>query len=123
MNMADEGKFNVDKNKDFSKWYTEVLKRAELIDIRYPVKGFVVHRPNAAITEQVMFDIYAKELEKTGHKRAFFPSVLRKKDLQIEKDHVEGFDPEVFWIDYGGKTKLPERIGLKPTGEIIIYQM
>ena len=98
--------FNINKEKNFSEWYTEVLKAAELIDQRYEVKGFLVHRPNAAITEELMYRMFEQELERKEHKRTIFPSVIPEKFFEKEKEHVEEFAPNVFWITHGANTKL-----------------
>lgn len=115
--------FNIDKEKNFSEWYTEVLKRAELIDQRYEAKGFLVHRPNAAITEELMYRIYEEELEKKGHKRAIFPSVIPESFFEKEKEHVKEFEPNVFWVTHGANTKFEEKLALRPTSETAMYTM
>src|SRR3989344_1238951 len=120
--MASES-FNVDKEKNFSEWYTEVLKAAELVDIRYNIKGFSVHRPNMAITEKVMYQDMETDLEKTGHKPTRFPSVIPEENFNLEKEHVEGFVPGVFWVTHGGKTLLEEKFALAPTSETAMYKM
>ncbi len=116
--------FNVDKEKNFSKWFTEILGRAEIADLRYNVKGFVVLREWAAIPIKEMYLVYERALEKKGHKRLIFPSVIPEKNFLLEKEHVEGFAPDVFWItEYGKGEKLEEKLALRPTSETAMYRM
>ena len=119
--MAEEG-FNIDKTENFSEWFTEVVKQAELADQRYEIKGLIIHRPNAAITEDVMFEVYKKSLEKRGHKPCKFPSIIPESYFSKESEHVEGFAPGVFWITKGGTDpEFDERLALRPTSETAMY--
>ena len=112
------------KKSQFSEWFSEVLNKAELIDLRYNVKGFVVFRPWAAIAMKEMYSLYEKELEKKKHVPAIFPALIPEQNLTREAAHVEGFSPEVFWIDHVGEgTKLTERLALRPTSETAMYTM
>jgi prolyl-tRNA synthetase len=124
--MAAEEKvtFNIDKNKDFSNWYNEIVEKAELADLRYNVKGFVVFRPWSVIAMKAMYGLWERELEKRGHLPALFPAVIPESNFRVEKEHVEGFAPEVFWItEHGSGEKLEERLGLRPTSETAMYRM
>ncbi|MEM3362091.1 MAG: proline--tRNA ligase [Candidatus Anstonellaceae archaeon] len=114
---------NIDKENNFSEWYQSVLSLAELSDIRYNVKGCIVIRPWAAKTIKLMFEEYEKELEKNNHKPVIFPALIPKKNFDIEKEHVKGFSPEVFWVERAGKEKLEEKLALRPTSETAMYQM
>ncbi|MCX8163125.1 MAG: proline--tRNA ligase [Candidatus Micrarchaeota archaeon] len=114
---------NIDKQKNFSEWYNTVLDLAELSDIRYNVKGCIVIRPWAAKTIKLMYEEYEKELERNGHKPVIFPALIPKKNFDIEKEHVKGFSPEVFWVEKAGKEKLEEKLALRPTSETAMYQM
>ncbi|MHA2075939.1 MAG: hypothetical protein ACW97X_15070, partial [Candidatus Hodarchaeales archaeon] len=100
--------FNIKKEENFSEWFTEIVKRAELADMRYNVKGFIVYPPWSTISMKLMFDIYEKELDKFGHQPVIFPSVIPESNFQVEADHVEGFAPEVFWITSAGTSGLLE---------------
>lgn len=115
--------FDFDKEDNFSEWYTEVLKRAELVDIRYRVKGFLVLRPNAAIPMELMRRDMEKELERNGHQRAYFPSVIPESFFEKEKEHVEKFAPGVYWITHGARTPLEEKLAMRPTSETGMYSM
>jgi len=113
--------FGVPK-ENFSEWYSEILKKADLVDIRYNVKGFVVYRPWAMYMIKRIYSWFEQELEKHGHKPCLFPLVIPPKNFEKEKEHVEGFEPEVFWITEAGKKKI-ERLALRPTSETAFYQM
>ncbi len=111
------------KEKDMSKWYDEVLSRAELIDIRYGVKGFIVYRPYAMEIIKRIYDAFEKELEKYNHRPALFPVVIPEKMLRKESEHIKGFEGQVFWITHAGYSPLEEKLALRPTSETAIYPM
>jgi len=118
--MGKRTTFNISKNKDFSKWYSEILNKAEITDIRYGVKGFVVIRPWGARIIEKMYRIYESALRTTGHDPAIFPTVIPEENFKKEASHVEGFTPEVFWLD---KKKGDDKLALRPTSETVFYQM
>lgn len=109
--------------KDFSEWYNTIMKEAQLCDLRYNLKGFMVIRPNAADVMGRMYSLYEHALEARGHRKAYFPSLIHEKNLETEKEHVEGFAPEVFWVTEAGRNKLEERMLMRPTSETAIYPM
>ena len=88
--------FNIDKDKNFSDWFTEIIKTAELADIRYNVKGFLVFQPWSVLAMEAMYALFEKELQKKGHKPYWYPSLIHESNFMLEKEHVEGFTPEVF---------------------------
>ena len=108
-------------DEDFAQWYTDIVKKAELIGYT-SVKGCVVMRPYAqAIWEniQAIFDRRFKEL---GHENVAMPIFIPESLLQKEKDHVEGFAPEVAWVTHGGDTELEERLCVRPTSETLFCE-
>ena len=110
------------KSEDFSRWYTEIIRRAELADYA-PMKGMMVIRPYGyAIWENIqrLLDIRIKE---TGHTNAYFPLFIPETFLQKETEHLEGFSPEVAWVTHGGEEELEERLAVRPTSEAIIGNM
>lgn len=116
--------FNVDKENDFSNWFTKIVHQAELADMRYNVKGFIVYRPNSTIAMKKMFDLYEAEMHRFDHDPVIFPSVIPQSNFEIEQDHVEGFSPEVFWIEKAGTSDiLEERLALRPTSETAMYPL
>jgi len=110
----------VKKNEDFSEWFTQVIEKAELVDLRLDVKGFTIIRPWAAMTIENMFEHLEKELQKKGHKPTFMPSVIPKENLTKESEHVAGFTPEVFWLKDIGDNK---ELALRPTSETLYTPM
>ena len=96
------------KSTDFSKWYLEIIRKAELADYA-PVKGMMVIRPYGyAIWENIQRHL-DKRIKQTGHSNAYFPLFIPESFLQKEAEHLEGFSPEVAWVTYGGKDELEER--------------
>lgn len=109
-------------NENFADWYTDIILKAELVDYA-PVKGFMVIRPYGyALWENIQKVLDAK-FKETGHKNAYFPLLIPESLLNKEKDHVEGFAPEVAWVTQGGENKLQERLCVRPTSETIICTM
>ena len=119
----EDKQFNIDKDKDFSEWYNELLWKGEFIDQRYNVKGFLVHRPNATLVENFIEEMFEKELQKHDHKPMKFPAVMPQENFEKEAEHVEGFAPEVYWITEGGNDTLEKKLALRPTSETIMYTM
>ncbi|MEK6941130.1 MAG: proline--tRNA ligase [Nanoarchaeota archaeon] len=114
----------VKKSEDFSEWFTQVTQKAELCDMRYNIKGFVVYRPWCVYAMKRMFNIYEHALEKKGHDPVIMPVLIPEKNFNIEAEHVEGFAPEVFWVtEHGDGEKFEERLALRPTSETAFYQM
>ena len=112
------------KEKDFSEWYTQLLEKAELVDLRYNIKGFVPYREWAQISIEKMFRMMSDELDKTGHLPICLPTLIPEKNFKLESEHVKGFAPEVFWVtEYGNGEKLEEKYALRPTSETAFYQM
>lgn len=107
---------------DFAQWYTDVIKKTDLVDYS-PVKGFMVIKPYGyAIWENIQ-DFLDEKFKKTGHKNCYFPLLIPESLLNKEKEHVEGFAPEVAWVTHGGNEKLSERLCVRPTSETIICSM
>ena len=110
------------RSEDFSKWYTDVIRRAELADYS-PVKGSMVIRPYGyAIWELMQASLDAK-FKATGHVNAYFPLFIPESLLRKEAEHVEGFAPQVAWVTRGGDEDLEERLIVRPTSEAIIGTM
>lgn len=111
------------KKSDFSNWFSEVCSKADLVDLRYNVQGFVVHKPWAMRMIKHIYAIFEAELERRGHEPVLFPLVIPEENLEREKEHVAGFKPEVFWITKAGEEELPRKLALRPTSETAFYQM
>ncbi len=111
---------NAKKEENISEWYTQVIQKADLIEYT-DVAGCMIFKPNSyQIWEKIQYFLDDK-IKKMGVKNAYFPLFIPKKLLCKEEDHVEGFAPEVAWVDYGGDTKLGERLAIRPTSETIMY--
>ncbi|UCD04220.1 MAG: proline--tRNA ligase [Candidatus Woesearchaeota archaeon] len=113
------------KGDNFSEWYSEIIKKAELADLRYNVQGFLVHRWWSTFIMKKMFEMYKKEFERTGHKEVMFPLLIPKSNFVKEADHAEGFGAQVFWVTEAGTRhkKLEEPLGIRPTSETAMYTM
>ena len=106
---------------DFSKWYTDVVKKAELVDYS-SVKGCMVIRPYGyAIWENIQKDLDAR-FKELGHENVYMPMFIPESLLNKEKDHVAGFAPEVAWVTHGGQNKLAERLCVRPTSEVLFCE-
>ncbi len=115
--------FNIDKKANFSEWYNTVIYASELADIRYNIKGFLVHRPWSTIAFRHIYRLFENELEEDGHLPVIFPTLIPEENFLKEKEHVEGFAPEVFWVTEKGREKLDRKLALRPTSETAFYQM
>lgn len=111
------------KNQDFSEWYSQLVQKAELADLRYNIKGFVCYLPWAVISIKKMYEKYEKLLEKNGHLPLIMPSLIPESNFKLESKHVEGFTPQVFWVTEAGGEKFEERLALRPTSETALYKM
>jgi len=104
--------------EDFAQWYTDVVKKAELIDYS-SVKGCMVIKPAGyAIWENIQKELDAR-FKAVGVENVYMPMFIPESLLQKEKDHVEGFAPEVAWVTYGGLNPLQERLCVRPTSETL----
>ncbi|MCH5296386.1 MAG: proline--tRNA ligase [Ruminococcus sp.] len=109
------------RDEDFAKWYTDIVKKAELIDYS-GVKGCMVIRPYGyAIWENIQADL-DRRFKETGHENVYMPMFIPESLLQKEKDHVEGFAPECAWVTVGGQEKLAERLCVRPTSETLFCE-
>ncbi|MCH5317661.1 MAG: proline--tRNA ligase [Eubacterium sp.] len=108
-------------DEDFAKWYTDICKKAELIEYT-SVKGCMVIRPYGyAIWENIQ-SILDSMFKETGHENVCMPMFIPESLLQKEKDHVEGFAPECAWVTMGGSEKLEERLCVRPTSETLFCE-
>lgn len=108
------------KENNFSEWYSEILERAELTDIRYNVKGFIVYRPNLMRLINLIKDELERRLVEKGHRQVLFPVVIPKSYLEKEQQHITGFEAQVFELSV---EEGEERLALRPTSETAFYPM
>ncbi len=103
---------------DFAQWYTDVVKKAELIDYT-SVKGCMVIKPAGYAIWELIQKQLDERFKETGVENVYLPMFIPESLLQKEKDHVEGFAPEVAWVTHGGLTELQERLCVRPTSETL----
>lgn len=109
------------RDVDFAKWYTDVCKKADLVDYTN-VKGSMIIRPlGYAIWEEIQ-KVLDKKFKETGHENVQMPMFIPESLLNVEKEHVKGFAPEVAWVTYGGSEKLEERVCVRPTSEVLFCE-
>ncbi len=123
--MADNNKKFVEQitsmDEDFAKWYTDIVKKADLIDYS-SVKGCMIIRPYGyAIWENIQ-KILDTRFKETGVENVYMPMFIPESLLKKEKDHVEGFAPEVAWVTHGGSDRLTERLCVRPTSETLFCE-
>lgn len=110
------------KEVDFSEWYTQVVTKTGLIDYS-PVKGFIVLKPYGYRIWEIIKESLDKKLKESGHENGFLPILIPESLLSKEKDHFEGFIPEVFWVTKAGNTDLLEKLAVRPTSETLAYHI
>ena len=110
------------RSQDFSQWYLDVVRRAELADYS-PVKGCMVIRPYGYAIWELLQQALDARIKETGHVNAYFPLFIPEGLLHKEAEHVEGFSPQVAYVTHGGGEELEERLVVRPTSEAIIGTM
>ncbi len=123
--MANDNKKMVEKitsrDVDFAQWYTDIVKNADLADYS-GVKGCMIIRPYGyAIWENIQKNLDTR-FKETGHENVYMPMFIPESLLNKEKDHVEGFAPEVAWVTHGGSEELTERLCVRPTSETLFCE-
>jgi prolyl-tRNA synthetase len=112
----------ISQTEDFSGWYIDVIKKADLMDYS-PVRGCIVFKPAGyALWEAIQKELDVR-FKETGHENAYFPLFIPESFFEKEKEHVEGFNPELPWVTEAGGEKLEERLAVRPTSETIIGHM
>src|SRR5690625_2347274 len=106
---------------DFGQWYTDIVKQAELVDYG-SVRGTMIIKPYGYALWENMRDVIDQKIKDTGHTNVYFPLFIPESLLQKEKDHVEGFAPEVAWVTHGGDDELGERLCVRPTSEVLFCE-
>lgn len=106
------------RDVDFAAWYTDIVKKADLVDYS-SVKGSMIIRPlGYAIWENIQHEL-DQEFKKLGHQNIQMPMFIPESLLNVEREHVEGFAPEVAWVTHGGSEELEERLCVRPTSEVL----
>lgn len=111
------------KFENFSEWFDEILFNAEIVDNRYPVKGFAVYKSWGSRIIKNILKILEQNLDETGHSPMLFPVVIPEDAFAKESEHIKGFGSEVFWVTHAGERRLEKRLLLRPTSETAMYPM
>ncbi|HEY6239060.1 MAG TPA: aminoacyl--tRNA ligase-related protein, partial [Thermoplasmata archaeon] len=109
------------KSEAFMDWYLAVVEAANLSDKRYPVKGMNVWTPYGFRARRNLDDVLIAAIERTGSVPVEFPTLIPQTEFQKEKDHIKGFDAQVYWVTRGGETTLDVPLVLRPTSETAMY--
>ncbi|MGF9905591.1 proline--tRNA ligase [Brevibacillus porteri] len=110
------------QSEDFSRWYIDAIKKADLMDYT-PVRGCIVFKPDGFELWERIQEAMNKRFKETGHRNAYFPMLIPESFFQKEKEHIEGFNPELPWVTEAGGEPLEEKLALRPTSETIIGHM
>ena len=110
-----------DKTEHFIDWYLEAVEVSGLSDKRYPVKGMNVWTPYGFQARRLLDGLMIRGIEASGSKAVEFPTLIPKTEFQKEKEHVKGFDAEVYWVTRGGESELDIPLVLRPTSETAMY--
>lgn len=110
------------QSEDFSRWYIDVIKKGDLMDYS-PVRGCIVFKPEGYEIWEHIQEEMNRRLKETGHRNAYFPVFIPESFFQKEKDHIEGFNPELPWVTEAGGDVLEERLAVRPTSETMFYHM
>ena len=113
-------KMTFDKSTEFSEWYSEIIKKGDLIDY-YDISGCYILKPNSYFIWEQIQNYLDRRFKELGVKNVYFPMFVKKKHLESEKDHLEGFSAEVAWVTHSGSSKMEEPIAIRPTSETIMY--
>ncbi|MDD1696938.1 MAG: proline--tRNA ligase [Methanoregula sp.] len=108
--------------EDFSAWYNDILWRAEIMDVRYPVKGLYVWYPYGFALRKFVYQ-NLRDLLDRDHQETLFPLLIPEQEFMKEAEHIKGFEEEVYWVTHGGTTPLDVKLALRPTSETAIYPM
>ena len=109
------------RDTDFAKWYTDVCMKADLVDYS-GVKGSMIIRPLGYAIWENMQSVMDRMFKETGHENVQMPMFIPESLLNVEKEHVAGFAPEVAWVTHGGSEKLEERMCVRPTSEVLFCE-
>ncbi|RKF63876.1 putative proline--tRNA ligase C19C7.06 [Erysiphe neolycopersici] len=109
------------KAQNFSAWYQEVVVKAELVEYYVEISGFFILRPTSMFIWNIIRDWFQERIMALGVQEASFPIFLSKKSLEKEKDHIEGFAPELAWVTKSGDKDLEVPVAVRPTSEVVMY--
>ena len=113
----------MEKEDNFNDWYQDIVEKANLSDKRYPIKGMNVWTPYGWKIMRSIDTYIRQELDVTGHDEVCFPLLIPETEFKKEKDHIKGFDSEVYWVTHAGLNELDVRLVVRPTSETAMYPM
>ena len=114
---------SIKKDENFSEWYNEIVEEAGLTDKRYPIKGMNVWPAYGWKIMRYIDSFIREELDATNHDEVCFPLLIPQTEFQKEKEHIKGFDAEVYWVTKAGDNELDIPLVLRPTSETAMYPM
>jgi prolyl-tRNA synthetase len=121
MTVEEESK-SLPSKENFSEWFNELLMMAQIMDVRYPIKGIYVWYPFGFSIRKKVYNML-RALMDVDHQECYFPMLIPKPELLKESEHIKGFEDEVYWVTHGGLTPLEIPLALRPTSETAIYPM
>ncbi len=113
----------MEKDENFGDWYNEIVEKANLSDKRYPIKGMNVWTAYGWKIMRFIDTYIRQELDATDHDEVCFPLLIPETEFKKEKDHIKGFDSEVYWVTHAGLNELDVRLVVRPTSETAMYPM
>ena len=114
----------MEKNAEtYGEWYLDIVEKAGLSDKRYPIKGMNVWTPYGWKIMRFVDSFLREELDGTDHDEVCFPLLIPETEFKKEKDHIKGFDSEVYWVTHAGLDELDVRLVVRPTSETAMYPM
>ncbi|MBI5158623.1 proline--tRNA ligase [Candidatus Micrarchaeota archaeon] len=111
-----------DKN-NFSEWFGKVLEEADVIDLRYPVKGMPIYKAWGFSILRNCFKMLEGELNASSHQEMLFPLLIPEDQFAREGEHIKGFEAEVLWATHSGLEKMDRKLAVRPTSETVMYPM
>ncbi|MFP4654974.1 MAG: proline--tRNA ligase [Methanohalobium sp.] len=118
--MEEEKELALPAKENFSEWYNDILVKAEIMDVRYPVKGLYVWNPFGFSIRKNVYSII-RELLDREHEETLFPLLIPENEFMKEAKHIKGFEEEVYWVTHGGTSPLEVNLAIRPTSETAIY--
>ena len=118
--MAEDEGITVKKSENFSEWYVQAIIKSEFFDYG-DISGTTIFRPDGYFIWERIHDYVDYLFKEAGVTNTYFPLLIPKKFLEKEKEHIEGFSPEVAWVTRAGQSKLEEELAIRPTSETIMY--
>ena len=111
------------REDNYNEWYLDIVEKAALSDKRYPIKGMNVWTPYGWKIMSFIDRYIRRELDATNHDEVSFPLLIPETEFKKEKDHIKGFDSEVYWVTHAGLDELDVRLVVRPTSETAMYPM